>query len=694
MNNLGFAPGIFASNAVEQAPDPIIEQEENINLVKELPEDVLKNIASYLQERIKEDKASREPWLKAINEIKPYLGFSLEKLENTADINELVTEITKYNFQTFDSTLSTCVFKLWCIIRGQILPRLGPVGINKNVSNAADLEQMGNFVRDELNKHLTEIDKGFYQDYERFILYLIFYGSVTRKIYNDPFLNKPITRFILPENFLVDNNCQSINDSNRLTHILFLSKREIILNVRSGYFIDPELTYINNNSFGSEDEQESTTLDLSVYTNKSIYEFHETHVYLDLKEFFTNEINAGIMKVSELPCPYIVTRCVSNNKIVSIIPNWESEDKLRKRIDCFIHYKLFPSFDIYSYGFAQLLGNNGVAQTKIQRMTIDAAIHQNFPGGVYSSGAEMTNNNINSIPGTYIPLDSGLHSLKDSIMPFPFPGPSPAMMTIADRITEQMRQLSGTTELISQDVPQNAPVGTTLATLEENNRLQSTILQSVHNCFSEEVQLLYKNFGFPENYYEILEDSLITLASDPSLESTTQKIVKAETVMKMAASNPELHNMYYVYKNMYEALGIDDTDNILYSPEAMEEKNAAMAANQQQPLDPGVIEMADIQQREAEVQSRERIAHMRLEGDGYKTQMDLELQQQKQEAERKNAELKVDLELQKLRVKEAEDEAKQQIELLKLEQNSKEQELRNTIAQLESVINSQVNIGE
>ena len=660
----------------------------DINLATSLPNNVLSNISSYLKEAIEEDKKSRQPWLDEINAVKPYLGFTFEKINGLNGISELVSDIVKYNFQTFDSTLTSCVYKLWCLIRGQILPRLGPVGVDKNIHNNAEYVRVAEFVTNKLNSFLTKEDKGYYPDYDKFLFYLIFYGSVTRKTFNDPCLKRPISRFIVPEDFLVDNQCQSIEESNRLTHILHLSKREIILACREGRFIDPGLTYLDDGDKGDDkyNNVENSQIDLSVYSKKSSFEFQESHVYLDLKAFFTDEVKDGSISLSDLPSPYIITRCVATDKIVSIVNNWLPEDTERKRINCFVHYNLFPGFNLYSIGLAQLLGGNAMALTKIQRMIIDAAVHQNFPGGAYSSGAETVNTNINVVPGTFIPLDSGLHSLKDSLMPFPFQGASPVMIEISKMLTEQMQQLSGTTEITVSADMQNAPVGTTLAALEVNNRLQSTILQTIHKSFSDELQLLYEHFNFPIDYYDVLELSQIIPVSEPSIESTTQRIIKAETIMKLASSQPEMHNMYNVFHNLYESLGVDDVGKFLVSEEEMANKKAQemeASSSQPQPIDPAQVEMADIAQRTAEVESRERIEHLKLEGQGYKTQMELALQEQKIAYESEQNKIKNELEAEKLLIKEKEIELKKQLELLKIETQTMKDNFLEKISELE-----------
>ena len=657
---------------------------DDLNLAKKLPADVLSSLSYYLKKVIDEDKESRKQWLDEIEDIKPYLGFSFENIANK-DINQLVSDIVKYNFQTYDSTLATCVLKLWCLIRGQILPRTGPVGADFDINNSEDYIEKANFVKDILNEFLTTEDVGFYPDYDKFLFYLVFYGCITRKIYFDPFLKRPVTRFIKPEDFLIDNDSSSIEESNRLTHVLHLSKREIILAQTAGRFTDPELTYINASKdelINGSDDTKDADVDLSVYSDKSNFDFYETHVYLDLKSFFKNELATGTLALSELPLPYIVTMCVDTNKIVSILPNWNEEDEEKKRINCFVHYSLFPNFSLYSLGLAKLLGGNAIAQTKILRMIIDAGIHQNFPGGVYASGAENLNNNLNIIPGSFIPLDNALNSIKDSIMPFPFQGASPVMLEISQMLTAQMQQLSGTTEITADNDMNNAPVGTTLAALEVNHRLQSTVLQTIHKSFSEEIRLLYRHFNFPIDYYDIVEPKNITLTSEPSIESTTQRIIKAETVIKLAESAPQMHNMYNVLKNMYEALGVTDIDSILIDPATQPQE--LPPEEMDQGMTPAQLQMLDIQQRTAEVEAKERIETMKLEGDGYKTQLQLDLQREKIAYEIENTRLKRDFELEKIHLQEKELEWRKQIETLEMQQRQEKSELLERLADLET----------
>jgi hypothetical protein len=54
--------------------------------------------------------------------------------------------------------------------------------------------------------------------------------------------------------------------------------------------------------------------------------------------------------------------------------------------------------------------------------------------------------------------------------------------------------------------------------------------------------------------------------ADPNIFSQTQRISLAQTELQLAQSNPQMHNMYQAYRNMYEALGVKNIDSVLIKP--------------------------------------------------------------------------------------------------------------------------------
>jgi len=64
--------------------------------------------------------------------------------------------------------------------------------------------------------------------------------------------------------------------------------------------------------------------------------------------------------------------------------------------------------------------------------------------------------------------------------------------------------------------------------------------------------------------------------ADPNIFSQTQRISLAQTELQLATSNPQIHNQYEVYRNMYEALGVKDIDKILIKPLPPQPKDPAL----------------------------------------------------------------------------------------------------------------------
>jgi hypothetical protein len=54
--------------------------------------------------------------------------------------------------------------------------------------------------------------------------------------------------------------------------------------------------------------------------------------------------------------------------------------------------------------------------------------------------------------------------------------------------------------------------------------------------------------------------------ADPNIFSMSQRITLAQTQLQIATSNPQMHNMYQIYRNMYNAIGVKDVDAVLPPP--------------------------------------------------------------------------------------------------------------------------------
>ncbi len=551
------------------------------NLAKNFPEDGRKKLATFLLEAIEEDIESRKEWMESVEKVKQYLGFSLEDLKNVP-----FKEATR----TFDTTLSTALIRFYATTRAELLPQTGPAGFKINGTNNEQLTKQGEKISDWLNYYLTTVDKSYYSDFERFLLYLGLYGSGFKKVYYDKLLKRPLSRFIMPHDFIIDSDCTSILESNRLTHVLHLSKREIILNQQNNIYLDVELPYLKTLEIEEEELNKKTTknkdeLDLDVYTKRSLFPIYEVHTYLNLEDF---KNDSDSKTEDTVPLPYIVTIDKISKEILSIRKNWKEDDQEQKRRNYFVQYNYLPGFGIYGIGLAHLIGSNAITLTKLLRQLVDAGSFKNLPGGLRAKGFKQQQSDIIVGPGQFIEVDTGGIPLQEAFMPLPYSEPSNSLRELRIEIMNQTKELGSTSEMGMLDSKEDIPTGTTLALLETNNRIQSAVLRSIHYSLTEELQLInqifkenldteeFLNNGQQEQISgnDFIDEVKIIPVSDPVMNSTPQRIMRAESVLRVSQQDPQVHNMRAVFEMVYKAQGLDEKDieNILkpdQEPEVM-----------------------------------------------------------------------------------------------------------------------------
>lgn len=551
-----------------------------------LKESALNKLSVYLLEAIDKDIEASQEWMNILKKVKGYLGFEVEELKNSP-----FKEATR----TYDTTLANTLLKYYAHTRSEFLPNTGPVGYIIPNNPSEEQDEKGAKVRDFLNNYLVRVDKAFYPDFERFLLHLGFNGSSCRKVYFDKFLKRPISRFITAEDFIIDADCNSISDSQRITHVLHLSKRDILLNQQNGTYRDVDLPYLKS-SENTEDvlkkETDKENVNLSVYEKRSLFPIYECHVYLNLDDF--NDSNNFDEK--SIPLPFIVIIDPNSKEILSICRNWREEDPNQERINYFVLYNLMAGFGIRGLGFAQMLGSNAISLTTILRELIDAGKFQNLPGGLRKKGSSKQQQNDLIIgPGEFVEVETFADDLDKCFMPLPYSGPSAALSSERMNVINQTKELGATTELGMLDSREAISPSTLIMALEKNNKIQNVISESIHCSFNHELQLIYDMFKrtMDNDFSEYVKGKEVTIddfideieiipISNPSVNSTIHKLVRSQAMLETAMMAPDIHNQYEVFKYTYKAQGLPESeiDKILPNPNILEEKEDVL------PLDP------------------------------------------------------------------------------------------------------------
>jgi len=167
-------------------------------------------------------------------------------------------------------------------------------------------------------------------------------------------------------------------------------------------------------------------------------------------------------------------------------------------------------------------------------------------------------------------------------MMLPFKEPSQTLLQLMGVVVSAGQRFASIADLQVGDGNQGAAVGTTVALLERGSRTMSAIHKRIYSSLKQEFKMLARVFKLylpPEYPYDVVggqrmikqqdfDDRVdIVPVADPNIFSQTQRISLAQTELQLATSNPQIHNMYQAYRNMYEALGVKDIDLLLIKPQ-------------------------------------------------------------------------------------------------------------------------------
>jgi hypothetical protein len=545
----------------------------------------LSDLAIDLLDDISSDRQARSDWENSINLAMKYLGYRIEEGRQEPFINACAA---------FDTTLSKALITSYAVFRAELFPSGGPC--SAKVVGVETKEKQDSAERVELyvNNYLTKIDRGYYPDSEQLIIYTIFCGSAFRKVYPDPKDGRPMSRMIKPQNFIVNPDTVDLMSASRMTHELYYTRKEVLELERSGFYIPGSLPAKDE----GEDDEESSMINKTVdkidglekpSDNKTIVRYYECHVDLD-----PADVEKGIFKPMdpqegqenadpELYRPYIVAICVDSKKIASIRRGWiENSPDYQKQI-YFINYYYIKGFGIYGLGLAHLMGSNSIVLTSVLRQLIDAGKLKNFPAFLVAKGTRLENNDLALGPGEGKEVDTSGLPIQQVIMPLPYGEPSGALMQLRNELIEQSSGVGAATQAEVPEAGINAPVGTTLALLEVNNRVMATVLRSFHFSLSYEFELMYKLFGqyLPEEPYPFMvpgkETAImradfndfvnITPVSNPNMLMHAHRLIQNEALLKLAEAHPEMHNLREVYLRIYTAMKVENIDAILPPPE-------------------------------------------------------------------------------------------------------------------------------
>src|SRR5258708_13502858 len=176
--------------------------------------------------------------------------------------------------------------------------------------------------------------------------------------------------------------------------------------------------------------------------------------------------------------------------------------------DYFVQFPFIRGFGFYAIGLSHLLGNMDNDIRAGWREFVDAGMFANFPGLLVAKGAGRQNNNVFRVPpGGAAEIETGGLPIQQVAMGLPYKSPDAVFVGFIQTINQEGQRLGGTAEVMVGEGRQDAPVGTTLALIEQAIKPLMATHKRLCAAQSDELQLLIDRF--PEN-------------PDPSLRPSNQ----------------------------------------------------------------------------------------------------------------------------------------------------------------------------
>ena len=556
---INFEPGAFNQAQSENHYD---------NLAELLPEEILTPLGSELHQNYSDYKSSRQDWEQAYIKGLDLLGFKYEQK----------TEPFQGASGATHPVLAEAVTQFQALAYKEMLPAQGPVRTQTVGAPSPEKSSQAERVKEFMNYQLMDQMPEYETEFDQMLFYLPLSGSAFKKVYYDELLGRAVSKFVPADDLIVPYAATSLDDAESIIHRIKTSGNDLRKQQVGGFYRDIDLTP----GYGNETDLDKKEHELEGIRQtgkpEDVFTLLECHVNLDIEGF---EDRGPDGETTGIKLPYIVTIEENSRQVLSIRRNYEVGDALRKKISYFVHFKFLPGLGFYGFGLIHMIGGLSRTATSALRSLLDAGTLSNLPAGFKQRGIRIRDDAQSIQPGEFRDVDAPGGNIRDAFMTLPFKEPSATLLQLMGVVVQAGQRFASIADMQVGEGNQQAAVGTTVALLERGSRTMSAIHKRLYVALKNEFKLLARVFKLylPQEYpYDVVggervikqadfDDKVDILpVADPNIFSQTQRISIAQTELQLAQSNPQIHNLYMAYRNMYEALGVKNIDLILKKP--------------------------------------------------------------------------------------------------------------------------------
>ena len=543
--------------------------DEGTNIADFISEKDRKEIARVVIEDYKRDKQSRLSWETKIDEGMK-LALQIYEAKNTPWPNASNVKFPLITVPCLQ--FSSRVYP--ALISGTDIVKMRVVGDDPTGQKTARSQR----VSTHMSYQVLEKDQDWEKETDVMLTTMPLVGCGFKKSYFDPQKEHNCSKNVFAKDLVINYYAKSLESASCITHVFTEYRNEIEEKMRLGIYQEHKLTeshYQPDLLDSKRDERVGVTPPAD---GERPYQILEQHRYLDLDDDGYAE-------------PYVVHVNKETEDVVRIFPRFASENltyvkgkvaRIRP-IHYFTKYTFIPSPDgsIYDLGFFSLLGPINESVNTLINQLIDNGTLRIRGGGFIGRGARIKGGALKFTIGEWKQVNVSGDDLAKSFFPIPVTDPPIALFNLLSMLIEYGERISSVSDMMIGKTPgQNTPATTSMAALEQGEKVFTGIFKRVYRSMKEEFQKLYylnQIYMNEEEYYQVLDTGQearvyradymgdptdIKPTADPSVVSSTQRLMKAEA-LRAAASTYWGYKRHKIERRYLEAMQIPAIDEVL-----------------------------------------------------------------------------------------------------------------------------------
>ena len=545
------------------------------NIAEELSDDDLTTIGMSVYDGFMEDETSRIDWKDKQDE---WMELALQVMEEKTfpwpgAANVKYPLLTTAAIQ-FASRAYPALIPGNDVVKGRVIGR-DPQGIKQDRAR-----RIGKHMSYQLLEQMPDWE----EEMDKLCISLPILGTIFKKTYYDPSYERNVSELVYPKELVVNYWAKDLETAQRKTHILYMSKNDILERQRAGLWLDIEIDKLELQS-ESEDKSSDEIHGVkppSSNDSSNPYCFLEQHTYLDLDG-------------DDYAEPYIVTIDSKTKQVHKITRRFELDDikyagqdiQCIKPEEYFTKFGFVPNPDgsFYDVGFGLLLGPiNEVINTLLNQL-IDSGTMSNLQAGFIARGIRIKGGTKNFEPGEWKTVNATGDDLRKGIFALPTREPSNVLFTLLSLMIESGEKLASVTDMLLGENPgQNQPATTSMAVLEQGLKVFTSIYKRLYRALKKEyykIFILNSRYLENEDYFMVLdageekqekvgvedynpEDLDVRPAADPNVATETKRLMKIQALgelLQLGTINPQVFT-----KRALEAQGQEGIEELMTLP--------------------------------------------------------------------------------------------------------------------------------